>query len=76
MTKIFLHSKNKGILSLSFRYVWFYEKWEIISKKINDSVIKKNNKHLKLDFAGKYDPITLLQNGKEWQKKYKNSFLL
>lgn len=66
--------KNKGGILFYRSDLSVCEKWEIGAQKINDSV-QKNNSIKALIFAGKYDPITPLQNGKEMAKKYKNSFL-
>lgn len=66
--------KNKGGILFYRSDLSICEKWEIGAQKINDST-QKNNSIKTLIFAGKYDPITPLHNGKEMAKKYKNSFL-
>lgn len=67
-------TKNKGGILFYRSDLSVCEEWEIGANKINDSV-QKNNQIKALIFAGKYDPITPLSNGKEIAKKYKNGFL-
>ncbi|MCD9574053.1 alpha/beta fold hydrolase [Flavobacterium soyae] len=75
------YDQNTAAFKKNKRGILFYrsdlsicEKWEIGAQKINDST-QKNNQIKTLIFAGKYDPITPLNNGKELAKKYKKSFL-
>lgn len=65
--------KNKGGILFYRSDLSVCEEWEIGAKKINSA--QKSNHIKALIFAGKYDPITPLYNGKEIAKKYKNSFL-
>ncbi|OXA98129.1 alpha/beta fold hydrolase [Flavobacterium pectinovorum] len=65
--------KNKGGILFYRSDLSVCEEWGIGAKKINSA--QKSNHIKALIFAGKYDPITPLYNGKEIAKKYKNSFL-